>query len=155
MAANPFHFSLIKQNCYPEYIVRILFNDFNFNKSGFGGEFQYVGRFNEMPAREGRPGMPAEQGNKIMHVSLPVSRETVLMGSDTGGDWCGSLVSGNNLSVSVNADSKEEADRLFDGLSAGSTVTMPVDNTIWGSYFGMFNDRYGINWMVSFEPQPK
>lgn len=128
---------------------------FTFYKSVFGGDFQYVGRFNEMPPSEGMPEMPAEQGNKIMHVSLPVSRETVLMGSDTGGDWCGSIVSGNNFSVSVNTDSKEEADRLFNGLSAGGTVTMPMDNTFWGSYFGMLTDRYGISWMVSFESLPE
>lgn len=126
---------------------------FTFYKSVFGGEFQYVGRFNEMPPQEGVPELPAELGNKIMHISLPVSKETVLMGSDAGGEWCGSIVKGNNFSVSVNTGSTEEADRLFNGLSAGGQVTMPMSQTFWGAWFGMLTDQYGINWMVSCEPQ--
>lgn len=129
---------------------------FNFYKSVLGGEFSYIGRFKDMPPQEGAPSMPDEMGNKIMHVSLPVSKETVLMGSDTGGEWASSFKQGNNFSISINADSKEEADKLFNGLSAGGQVTMPMDNTFWGDYFGMFTDKFGINWMVSFnEKQQK
>jgi len=64
------------------------------------------------------------------------------------------LVQGNNYSISINASSKEEADRLFNGLSAGGQVTMPLENTFWGAYFGMFVDKYGINWMVNFDENP-
>jgi PhnB protein len=96
------------------------------------------------------PTMSAEMGNKIMHVSLPVSKETMLMGSDTGGEWAPSFVQGNNFSISINAETKEEADRLFYGLSNDGKVTMPLDNTFWGDYFGMWTDKFGVNWMVSF-----
>lgn len=125
---------------------------FNFYKSVLGGEFTYIGRFGEMPPQEGMPPMDEADRNKIMHVGLPIG-STVLMGSDTGGDWASSFIQGNNFSVSVNAENKTEADRLFNGLSAGGQVTMPIADTFWGSYFGMFTDKFGINWMVSFETQ--
>ena len=128
---------------------------FNFYKSVFGGEFAYMGRFSEMPADSG-PKMSEEDANRIMHVSLPVSKETMLMGSDTGGEWASSFKQGNNFAVSVSANSKEEADRLFEGLSAGGQVTMPMAQTFWGDYFGMWTDRFGVNWMMSFnEKAPK
>jgi PhnB protein len=128
---------------------------FNFYKSIFGGEFSYLGRFKDMPPQEGAPPITAEEGKKIMHVSLPISKETILMASDTGGEWCAKVTQGNNFSVSVNTDSQKEADRLFNGLSAGGKVTMPMEKTFWGSYFGMFTDKFGINWMVSFDEQPQ
>lgn len=126
---------------------------FFFYKSVFGGEFSYIGRFNEMPQDENIKLSEAD-GNKIMHVSLPISAETNLFGSDTVGAWSPKLVQGNNYSISINASSKEEADRLFNGLSAGGQVTMPLENTFWGAYFGMFVDKYGINWMVNFDENP-
>jgi len=128
---------------------------FNFYKSVFGGEFPYLGYFKDMPPQEGMPPISAEEGNKIMHVSLPISKETMLMGSDVGGEWCPTIVKGNNFAVSIATDSKEEADRLFNGLSAGGKVTMPMEKTFWGSYFGMFTDKFDINWMVGFDEQPQ
>jgi PhnB protein len=123
---------------------------FNFYKSVFGGEFPYIGRFKDMPA-EGGKAAPAEDAEKIMHVSLPISKETVLMGSDTGGEWAPNFKQGNNFAISVSTESTDEADRLFKGLSSGGQVTMPMDKTFWGSYFGMFTDKFGVNWMVSFD----
>ena len=123
---------------------------FNFYKSVFGGEFPYIGRYNDMPPSEEGKTLPAEQGDKIMHISLPISQETMLMGSDTGGGWASSFFQGNNFSISISTDSQEEADRLFNGLSAGGQVTMPMAKTFWGDYFGMFTDKFGINWMVSY-----
>jgi PhnB protein len=123
---------------------------FLFYKSIFGGEFPYVGRYKDMPQKEGCPSMPEAMQNLIMHISLPIGKETVIMGSDVGGDWAPSFRQGNNFSISLNTDSKEEADRLFNGLSAGGTVTMPMESTFWGDYFGMFTDKFGINWMISF-----
>lgn len=123
---------------------------FNFYRSVLGGEFPYIGRFKDMPPQEGMPPLPKEMEDKIMHVSLPVSKETSLMGSDTGGEWASTFQQGNNFSISISTDSKEEADRLFNGLSDGGQVTMPMNNTFWGDYFGMFTDKFGINWMVSF-----
>lgn len=122
---------------------------FDFYKSVFGGEFPYIGRFGDMPPSEHNQ-VPAEHANRIMHVSLPISKETMLMGSDTGGEWASSYMQGNNFSISINAASKEEADKLFAGLSAGGQVTMPQADTFWGDYFGMFTDKFGIAWMVSY-----
>lgn len=123
---------------------------FNFYKSVFGGAYPYIGRYKDMPPQEGMPPLSKEEENKIMHVSLPISKETMLMGSDTGGEWAPSLQQGNNFSISISTDSREEADRLFNGLSEGGKVTMPMNQTFWGDYFGMFTDKFGINWMVSF-----
>ena len=126
---------------------------FNFYKSVFGGEFPYIGRFKDMPPQEGMPPLPADMGNKIMHVSLPISKETMLMGSDTGGEWASSYKEGNNFSISINTATREEADKFFQGLSAGGKVTMAMEKTFWGDYFGMFTDKFGINWMVSFNEE--
>ena len=123
---------------------------FNFYRSVFGGNFQSISRFKEMPAEEGKS-IPPEEGERLMHISLQISKETFLMGSDTGGEWSKYYSHGNNFSLSINTDTKEEADRLFKELSAGGQVIMPMDVTFWGSYFGMFNDKFGIGWMISVE----
>ena len=122
---------------------------FHLYKSVFGGEFGYLGRFKDMPQQEGK-NVESGDAERIMHVSLPISKETLLMGSDTAGEWSSGFSQGNNFSVSISTDSRQEADRLFNGLSAGGKVTMPMDKTFWGDYFGMFTDKFGINWMVSF-----
>ncbi len=127
---------------------------FNFYKSVFGGEFPYIGRFGEMPPTEGHAPIPEEHKNRIMHVSLPISKETVIMGSDTGGEWSADYKTGNNFSISISTDSKEEADRLFSGLSESGEVTMPMNKTFWGDYFGMFTDQFAVSWMVSFNENP-
>lgn len=127
---------------------------FNFYKSAFGGEFPYIGRYKDMPNDGGKP-IPTELGDRIMHISLPISKETVLMGSDTGGEWSSNYMKGNNFSLSIGADSKEEAEKLFNKLSEGGQVTMPLNVTFWGEYFGMFTDKFSINWMVSHRTEPK
>ncbi len=126
---------------------------FDFYKSVFGGDFAYVGTFGEMPPQEGMPPVSEEAKDQIMHISLPISKETMLMGSDTGGEWAANLSVGNNFSVSVSTDSKDKADAIFGKLSAGGQVTMPMADTFWGDYFGMLTDKFGINWMVSFNEQ--
>ncbi|MCD6012168.1 MAG: Glyoxalase/bleomycin resistance protein/dioxygenase [Flavipsychrobacter sp.] len=138
----------------PSVNVYLTFNGncedaFNFYKSVFGGEFPYIGRYKDMPQEGGKEIAP-EEGNKIMHVSLPVGNSTVLMGSDTGGEWASNYKEGNNFSISVNADSKDQADQIFNGLANGGMVTMPMNKTFWGDYFGMCTDKFGINWMMSF-----
>jgi PhnB protein len=127
---------------------------FNFYKSVFGGEFTYIGRFGEMPPSEDGNKMSEADANKIMHVSFPISQETMLLGSDTGGEWASHFKQGNNYAISINAESREEADKLFNGLSAGGQVTMPMNDTFWGAYFGMFTDQFGIHWMVNFDVRP-
>ncbi|WP_346863007.1 VOC family protein [uncultured Draconibacterium sp.] len=124
---------------------------FNFYKSVFGNDFAYVGRFKDMPPMEGIPPISGEAGERIMHIGLPVSKETVLMGSDTGGEWGPPLTVGNNFSITISADSREEALRFHEQLSENGQITMPMSDTFWGSYFGTLTDKFGINWMVSFD----
>ena len=123
---------------------------FNFYQSTFGGEFPHVSRFKEMPPAKDGSSFTGEAGERIMHMSLPISRETMIMGSDTGGEWASHFKQGNNFSISISTDSKEEADRIFDGLSAGGNISMPMNKTFWGDYFGTFTDKFGIGWMISF-----
>ncbi|KOP38576.1 VOC family protein [Flavobacterium sp. WLB] len=122
---------------------------FLFYKSVFGGEFPYIGKFKEMPKEEGCDEVSAEDAERIMHVSLPIGN-TILMGSDSSTRF-GDLPFGENFSVSINTESTEEADRIFNGLSAGGKIEMPLNKTFWGAYFGMFKDKFGINWMVNFD----
>lgn len=128
---------------------------FNFYRSVFGGQFNGVNRFNEMPPQEGQPPLPAEVGNLIMHISLPIGKGAALMGSDALDGFGPPMVFGNNFAVSIDAPSDAEADRLYNGLSAGGAQTMPMSKTFWGSYFGMFTDKFGINWMISSDSQAK
>ena len=127
---------------------------FNFYKSVFGGDFPMVGKFGDMPPQEGMPPISDEVKNRIMHMSLPISAETVLMGSDTMPGIHDNQV-GNNISLSINTDSREESDRVFNGLSAGGKVSMPLADTFWGAYFGMWTDKFGINWMVNYDDPAK
>jgi PhnB protein len=122
---------------------------FLFYQSVFGGEFPYVGKFKDMPAGD-ETALSEEDANKIMHITLPIGKGTVLMGSDSN-SVSGAVVFGGNVSLSINTESKEEADNLFNGLAAGGNAFMPMNKTFWGAYFGMFVDKFGINWMVNFD----
>lgn len=124
---------------------------FDFYKSVFGGEYPYVGTFADMPLQDGMPPMTDEQKSKIMHISLPISKETILMGSDKGGGWAPDFKIGNNFSISVSTDTTDEADRIFNGLSEGGNITMALGQTFWGAYFGMFTDKFGVNWLMNCE----
>lgn len=106
---------------------------FNFYKSVFGGEFDYVGKFKDMPPSDDCPPISAEEGEKIMHISLRIGKDSTLMASDST-SMSGDVTFGDNISLSINAESREEADKLFNGLSAGGKVVMPMDNTFWGAY---------------------
>ena len=127
---------------------------FNFYKSVFGGEFRNVTRFKDMPM----PGVNIPKGveNKMMHIALPVGKEDVLMASDVPEGFGHKLVMGNNVTVSVSPDSKQEADRIFKALSAGGKIEMPIANQPWGDYYGDFTDKFGVRWMVDYtSPKPK
>ena len=121
---------------------------FEFYKSVFGGEFTVKVRFSEMPSE--KP-MPASAANQLAHVSLPIGKGNLLMGSDAPEGFGPPLTIGNNFSVSVSTDSEAEADKLFNGLSSGGKITMPIGKAPWGAYFGMFTDKFGISWMVSYD----
>jgi PhnB protein len=123
---------------------------FNFYKSVFGGEFARIVRFKDISM----PGQPIDENeaNKIMHIALPIGKN-VLMANDVP-EFMGKVNENENRSkISVSAESREEADRLFNGLSAGGSVEVPIGDSPWGSYFAMFRDKYGIEWMVDFDPK--
>jgi len=124
---------------------------FNFYKSVFGGEFAMLVRFKDM-AFEGHPGFENE-ADKIMHIALPIGKGSVLMGSDTPEFMGRHNEKENRSKISISAESKDEADHLFNGLSVGGEVEMPIGDSPWGTYFGMFRDKYGIEWMVDFDPK--
>ena len=98
---------------------------------------------------EGMPSIPSE-ANRIMHVALPIGEGTILMGSDSSATH-GDATVGNNFQVSISAPSQSKADKLYNNLAEGGRATMPMNKTFWGSYFGMLTDKFGINWMVSFD----
>ncbi len=127
---------------------------FNFYKSVFGTEFSYVGRFGDMPANDEFTISDAQK-DKIMHVSLPINPYSILMGSDSSESWGAPTIVGDNISISINVLSKDEADNLFNGLSEGGKVSMKMEYTFWGAYFGMLTDQFGINWMINFDEEPK
>jgi len=124
---------------------------FTFYKSVFGGEFTMISRFKDFPNPE-HP-FSGEEANKIMHIALSFGKSNVLMGSDVP-EFMGRLNENENRSkISISAESKAEADRLFNGLSAGANIEMPIGESPWGSYFAMFRDKYGIEWMIDYSPR--
>lgn len=120
---------------------------FNFYRSVFGGEFVGLTRFRDTP--EGARLNDSEK-EKLMHISLPVGKGNTLMGTDALESQGWKLNFGNNITLSIEAESKEEADTLFNGLSEGGKVRMTMADTFWGAYFGMLTDKFGIQWMVSY-----
>ena len=120
---------------------------FNFYKSVFGGEFKQVSRFKDLAGPE-FPVAPHE-AEKIMHISLPIGAN-LLMGNDVPESMGRTNENENRSKISIKCESKEEADKFFTGLSAGGTVEFPMGTSPWGSYFGMFRDKYGIEWMIDF-----
>jgi PhnB protein len=121
---------------------------FNFYKSIFGGEFTTLMRFKDIP---GNDQTPADAQNMIMHVALPMGDAGTLMGTDAPKSMGFNVIEGNNHHIALAADSKAEADKLFNGLSAGGKVEMPLADQFWGSYYGSFKDKFGTQWMVSYD----
>ena len=125
---------------------------FTFYKSVFGGEFANVIRFKDMASADFA--VSENEANKIMHIALPIGKN-VLMANDVPESMGRTNEAENRSKISISTESKEEADKLFNGLSAGGQVEMPMADSPWGSYFGMFRDKYGIEWMVDFDPKYK
>ena len=125
---------------------------FTFYKSVFGGEFTKIMRFKDLS----NPEFPVaeNEANKIMHIALPIGK-TILMANDVPEIMGRTNENENRSKIVISAESKEEADKLFNGLSAGGQIEMPIASSPWGSYFGMFRDKYGIEWMVDFDPHYK
>ncbi|MFD1143187.1 VOC family protein [Larkinella insperata] len=124
---------------------------FNFYKSVFGGEFVMVQRFKEMQQTPGMGQVSEEDANKILHIALPLSKNTILMGTDALESMGQRLVVGNNFYLSVSTDTKEQADQFFKALSDGGLVEMPMDITFWGAYYGSLTDKFGIQWQISYD----
>lgn len=119
---------------------------FSYYKEIFNADYDVLMRFKEMPPEADFP-IAEEQAEKIMHATLRLADGVIIMGSDTGGGP--PLQVGNNFSIALDVDSNEEVDRLFEALSSGGETMMPPNNTFWGAYFGLCQDKFGINWMVS------
>ncbi len=123
---------------------------FNFYKSVFGGELTQIIRFKDLPGSE----LPIaeNEADKIMHIALPIG-ENLLMANDVPEHMGRTNENENRSKICISAESKEEADQLFNGLSEEGQIEMPITDSPWGSYFGMFRDKYGIEWMVSYDPK--
>ena len=124
---------------------------FTFYKSVFGGEFKKIVRFKDLAG----PEFPVadKEANKVMYIALPVGKNNVLVANDVP-EFMGRTNENENRSkILVSVESREEADKIFNGLSAGGNVEGPIGDTPWGSYAGMFRDKYGIEWIVEFAPQ--
>ena len=123
---------------------------FNFYRSVFGGEFARIVRLKDLSS----PEFPVAENdaNKIMHIALPIGKN-ILMGNDVPESMGPVNENENRSKISISAESREEADKLFNGLSAGGNIEMPIGDSPWGSYFAMFRDKFGIEWMVDFDPK--
>ena len=123
---------------------------FTFYKSVFGGEFAKIIRFKDLASPEFV--VPGNDANKIMHIALPIGKHNVLIANDVP-EFMGRINENENRSkIAVAAESREEADQIFNGLSAGGNVEGPIGDGPWGTYAGMFRDKYGIEWIVEFDP---
>lgn len=120
---------------------------FNFYKSVFGGEFLALMRFKDNA--DCKDWSEADQ-ERIMHVALPIGNGTVLMATDSLESLGQKLIVGNNFYIAISPESKEEADRLFNGLSAGGKIEMPMQDMFWGAYYGSFADKFGVQWMLNY-----
>jgi PhnB protein len=125
---------------------------FNFYKSVFGGDFIKIMRFKELASDEFQ--VAAHEAEKIMHIALPIGKN-LLMGNDVPEVMGRTNENENRSKIAINVESKAEADQIFTELSAGGQVEMPMSDSPWGTYFGMFRDKYGIEWMIDFDPNYK
>lgn len=124
---------------------------FNFYKSVFGGEFSKIIRFKDLSSPEFL--VTENEANKIMHIALPIGK-SILMANDVPEILGRTNENENRSKIVISAECKEEADKLFNELSTGGQIEMPISDSPWGSYFGMFRDKYGIEWMVDFVSNP-
>ncbi|MBP9186047.1 MAG: VOC family protein [Bacteroidia bacterium] len=125
---------------------------FTFYKSVFGGEFAKIVRFKDLAGAEFP--VATHEENKIMHIALPIGN-SILMANDVPEILGRTNENENRSKIVISAESKEEADKLFNGLSVGGQIEMPISESLWGTYFGMFRDKYGIEWMVDFDANLK
>ena len=121
-----------------------------FYKSVFGGAFTKIIRFKDLASAEFQ--VPENEADKIMYIALPIGKHNVLIANDVP-QFMGRVNENENRSkIAVSAESREEADKIFNGLSAGGDIEGPIGDSPWGTYAGMFRDKYGIEWIVEFDP---
>ncbi len=125
---------------------------FNFYKSVFGGEFSSLQRFKDTPEADK---LSAEDQEKLMHIAMPIGNGMTLMATDALESMGFKLITGNNYSININVNSKDEADQIFKKLSEGGKIEMPLETTFWNAYFGTFSDKFGIQWMVNYDLNKK
>jgi PhnB protein len=121
---------------------------FIFYRSVFRREFKYLGRYKDVPNTDRH--IFKENDEKIMHVTLPISAETTLMGSDNT-ELNAEPGSNNGFALYINTDSKAEAERIFNELSIGGQIKVSMTETFWGSYYGILRDKFGVNWKITFD----
>jgi PhnB protein len=126
---------------------------FLFYKSVFKTQFSGKGiqRFGDIPAESGHPPIAESIKKMILHVELPITGNHILMGTDAPKEMGFTLTQGNNMQICLEPETREEAKRIFDELSNGGNITMPLQDMFFGAYFGEFSDKYGINWMMNFQ----
>jgi PhnB protein len=121
---------------------------FQFYKTIFGTNITGLQRYGETP---GVSDMSPSDREKVMHIAMPLGKGSILMASDAIGEENKTLNVGNNISLNIEVESQEEADRIFNGLTAGGKIDMPMQKTFWNAYFGMCTDKYGIHWMIDYD----
>ncbi len=119
---------------------------FNFYKSVLGGDFAQLMRFKEVP---GGGGQPESEGEKIMHIALPVGNGNMLMATDVTGNMP-RVTFGTAYSIMVSPETEDEAHQIFDGLSEGGRIQMPLEKMFWGDWFGQLTDKFGVQWMMNY-----
>ncbi len=123
---------------------------FNFYKTVFGGEFRGgIARFGDMPSGEGAPPISGTDKNLVMHIELQIVGGHMLMGTDAPESMGFNVIFGNNVHINLETDTREETSLLFEALSAGGKVTMPLQDMFWGAFFGSCTDKFGVQWMVN------
>ncbi len=120
---------------------------FKFYRSVFGGDFKMNMKMSDAPGTEK---LPDDEKNRVMHIALPIGNDTILMASDTLPSAGHRLDKGNNNYICLHTDSRDEADRIFAGLSQNGDIQMPLEDQFWGDYYGSFSDKFGVNWMVTY-----
>lgn len=124
---------------------------FLFYQSIFKTEFiNGIQRFEEMPVDENQPALSESTKHLVLHIELPLLNDHILMASDAPAELGFTHTTGNNMHICVEPDSKDEAQRIFDGLSEGAVITMPIQDMYWGAFYGTLTDQFGINWMITF-----
>lgn len=125
---------------------------FHFYRSVFNSEFIWVSKFKDMPPSEDYP-LAEKDREKLIHISMPIMDNMILMGSDLPESMERQFVAGNNFSISLNSNDKPELERLFTALSEGGNVIMPANKTFWSEYYGLVIDKFGIAWQVNMEQE--